>query len=455
MNINHKHFIKNSLSLTILVFVLVVSGCKSDKKNDAVSKSISKEIPLDSLLETLQKQTFKYFWDFEESQSGMARERSQDSAFNNQSKNIITTGGSGFGIATIAVGVERGWITREQAIERLDKILNFLESVDTFHGAFAHWYNTNTKLIQSFSDVDDGGDIVETALLVQGLLIARQYFSKDNHAETDIRKRITSIWEQVEWDWYTQGKDAITWHWSENHGFKIDLNVSGWNEALIVYVLAASSPTHGIDKDVYTNGWARNGKIRNGKTFYNYTLPLGEDYGGPLFLSQYSFIGLDPRGLKDDYVSNYFEQNKIHTLINYEYSKDNPKNYKGYGSNCWGLTASDNHLGYAAHHPNNDLGVITPSAALSAFPFTPKESEAALRYFFTDLNDTLWGPYGFYDAFSIHHDWVSNGYLAIDQGPIILMIENFRTQLLWNLFMNDTDVQKGLQKLDFSYNNGV
>ncbi len=403
------------------------------------------ELSDEELLDLVQEQTFNYFWDFAEPNSGMARERSQDDAYGGQSPNIVTTGGTGFGLASFPVAVERGWISQEEAITRLDKVLTFLESVPTYHGAFSHWYLGNTAETRPFSQLDDGGDLVETAFLIQGLLICREYFEDDN-----LDSRITEIWENVEWDWYTNAQNTLFWHWSPNYNFQLGLEIKGWNEALIVYVLAASSPTHSISKEVYTQGWASNGNIVTNRSHYGINMPLGPSYGGPLFFSHYSFIGLDPRNLQDEYA-NYWDQNTAHTLINYEYAVRNPKNFEGYGPNSWGLTASDSREGYAAHSPTNDLGVITPTAALSSFPYTPEKSMDALRYFYEDLHANLWGDLGFYDAFSEEYGWYADGYLAIDQGPIIAMIENHRTQLLWNLFMANEEVQNGLDKLGFTY----
>lgn len=405
----------------------------------------------DELLDLVQEQTFNYFWEFAEPNSGMARERSQDDAYGGEAPHIVTTGGTGFGLASFPAAVERDWITREEALDRLDRILDFLETVPTYHGVYSHWYYGNSGKTRPFSEYDNGGDLVETAFLIQGLLINRQYFSADDEIEESIRDRITGIWEAVEWSWYTRGENVLYWHWSPDFNFQKNLPIMGWNEALIVYVLAASSPTHPVSKEVYINGWASNGNIVTNRSRYGINLPLGPSYGGPLFFSHYSFIGLDPRNLEDQYA-NYWDQNTSHALINYYYAAQNPKNFEGYGENSWGLTASDSYQGYAAHSPTNDLGVITPTAALSSFPYTPEESMAALRHFYEDLHDDLWGKYGFYDAFSEEHDWVSEGYLAIDQGPIVAMIENYRTNLLWNLFMADGDVQKGLDKLSFIYN---
>ncbi|MCF8371370.1 MAG: beta-glucosidase [Bacteroidales bacterium] len=430
-----------------LAILMILSSCGSGNKTSApASVGPLEESPIptlstDELLDLVQEKTFRYFWDFAEPVSGWARERSQD-------LETLTSGGTGFGISCFPVAVNRGWISRDQAIQQLNKIMSFLENASSYHGAFAHWYD-NTGKTKNFSAQDNGGDIVETAFLIQGLLINRQYFSGDNEEEKNLRDRITTIWENVEWDWYTQGKKSLTWHWSAYQGFVINQPIGGWNEALIVYVLAAASPTHTIDKETYDNGWARNGAMKNNATYYGHILPLGEPMGGPLFLSQYSFIGIDPRELEDQYA-NYFDQNRAHSLINYEYCKANPKGYKGYSENCWGLTASDDINGYAAHSPTNDLGVITPTAALSAFPYTPEESTKALEHFYYTLHDKLWGPYGFYDAFSEHFNWTADGYLAIDQGPIVAMIENYRTQLLWSLFMSDQEIKNGLDKLGFT-----
>ncbi|MCM4159876.1 DUF3131 domain-containing protein [Antarcticibacterium flavum] len=435
--------------MVLMVFI----GCSNDDGPGYQEPYVpgtggEKEEPLadDELLELVQETTFKYFWDFAGTNSGLAKERSQADAYGGQGSNIVTIGGSGFGIAAFPVAVERGWISREQAVQRLDKVLDFLETVPTYHGAFSHWYLDNTAQTRPFSSMDDGGDLVETAFLMQGLLIARQYFSN----EPEIVDRITALWEAVEWDWYTKGENVLYWHWSPTYNFQMNLRIQGWNESLIVYVLAASSPTHPIEPQVYYQGWASNGNMVNNRQHYGINLPLGPAFGGPLFFAHYSFIGLDPRNLTDRYA-NYWEQNRSHTLIHYNYAIDNPKNFEGYGENSWGFTASDNYQGYSAHSPANDIGVITPTAALSSFPYTPEESMKALRYFYEELGNRLWGPYGFYDAFSEEEGWFANGYLAIDQGPIIAMIENHRTGLLWELFMQDEEVQEGLDKLEFTY----
>ena len=443
---------KKTILATCLIFIAIFSFSQvsAQKKNTETIKPelrIQKNLTDDQLLDLVQKQTFRYFWDFAHPISGMARERS-NVAFE-YGNEVVTTGGTGFGIMATIVASERKFITREQAAARTKKIVDFLWKADMFHGAFPHWLNGETGKTIRFSPKDDGADIVETSFLFQGLLTARQYYTADNATERDIRNKILWMWEGIEWNWFTQNQNVLYWHWSPNNGWSMNHQIRGYNECLMTYVLAASAPKYPIDKKVYDEGWAMSNTFFNGKKFNNITLPLGFDGGGPLFFSHYSYLGLDPRGLKDKYA-DYWEQNKNHTLINRAYCIENPKNYKGYGAKSWGLTASDSWQGYAAHSPAEDLGVITPTAALSAFPYTPEYSMQALRHFYEDMGDQLWTEYGFADAFSEQHNWVAKSHLAIDQGPIIVMIENYRTGLLWKLFMSSPDVQRGLTKLGFS-----
>jgi hypothetical protein len=395
----------------------------------------------DALLTLVQQQTFKYFWDFAHPACGMARER-------NTSGDVVTTGGSGFGLVAIIVGIERNFITRTQGIERLDKILSFLETADRFHGAWPHWIDGNTGHVIPFSTKDNGGDLVETSFLVQGLLTFRQYLNASNPDEAALIARINTLWESVEWDWYRKNNENVLyWHWSPNYSWEMNFPLYGYFEEQITYVLAAASPTHTIPKDVYTNGYGKNGAIVKNNTYYGYKLPL--ESPAPLFWVQYSYLGMDPH-FTDDYA-NYWKQNTNATLIDQAYCIANPKNYVGYSDECWGLTSSDDQLGYNAHSPSNDLGVITPTAALSSFPYTPDESMKALKFFYYKLGDRLWGEYGFYDAFNLTEGWTADSYLAIDQGPIIVMIENYRTGLLWDLFMSAPEVQTGSSKLGFIF----
>jgi hypothetical protein len=417
-------------------------------KNYQYSFTVQREpipqISDDSLLTLVQYRTFNYFWDYGHPVSGLARERTG-------SGNTVTSGGSGFGLMAILVGIERGLISREQGLERLTTIVSFLKNnADKFKGAFSHWLNGATGAAISFSTNDNGGDLVETAFMIQGLLTVYEYFKNDAPAAS-LCADIQELWRGVEWDWYRKGgENMLYWHWSPSKGWAMNMGIRGWNECLIAYVLAASSPTHTITKEVYDNGWAKNGKIVNGKSFYDIVLPLGGDRGGPLFFTHYSFLGLNPHKISDKYA-DYWKQNTAHAQINYRYCTANPRGFAGYGPNCWGLTASDIPGGYTASSPNNDNGTIAPTAALASMPYTPAESMNALRHFYYNLGYDIWGDYGFKDAFNQTRDnWVAAGYLAIDQGPIVVMIENYRTGMLWNLFMQNTDVQAGLSKLGFA-----
>lgn len=397
----------------------------------------------DELLTLVQRQTFRYFWDLGHPISGLARER-------NNSGETVTSGGSGFGIMALIVAVERGFVTRTEGLQRLQKIVGFLKNTaDRFHGAYSHWLNGTNGDVQPFSTKDNGADLVETSYLIAGLLCARQYFSGASADETTLRADINSIWQEVEWSWFRKsGENVLYWHWSPNYNWDMNLPVRGWNECLITYVLAASSPSHSIPKAVYDNGFARSGAMANGNTYLENMLPLGEPYGGPLFFAHYSFLGINPKDLTDAYA-NYWTQNRAHSLIHYNFCSSGSRWY-GYSQLNWGLTSSDDINGYKVHSPTNDNGVISPTAALSSFPYTPVESMKALRFFYYKLGDKIWGDYGFYDAFSLHEPWFATSTLAIDQGPIIVMIENHRTGLLWNLFMSCPEIKTGMTNLGFT-----
>jgi hypothetical protein len=408
----------------------------------------SKDIPDEALLDLVQRQTFRYFWEGAHPACGLARDRT--GLEHDPEDDLVGTGGSGFGVMAIIAAVERGWITRAEAVDRLALVLSFVERAPCYHGLFPHYMNGRTGAPIRFGRKDDGSDIVETSFLFQGLICARQYFDRDCAAEKSIRDRITWLWLDAEWNWHTRdGRHVLTWHWSPNNGFSLDHEIRGWNECLITYVLAAASPQFAIDPRVYHDGFAQSRTFLNRRRYYDIYLPLGPEFGGPLYFSHYSFCGLDPRGLKDGYAS-YFEQNVHHTLVNYEHCVRNPHGHKGFGPDCWGLTASDDPEGYAAHAPDNDNGVISPTAALSSFPYAPEQAMRALRYFYTVLGEKIWGRFGFTDAFSESQGWYAKSYLAIDQGPAVIMIENYRSALLWKLFMSDPDVKSALARLGFS-----
>jgi hypothetical protein len=442
-------FITAFFSLTS-IFVL----CKSQVKNVSPQETNS-TISDSALLDIVERQTFQYFWNGAEPTSGMARERyNEDNNYPQHDEMIVASGGSGFGVMAILAAIHRNFISRDSARIRLEKIVHFLETADRFHGAWPHWWNGETGKVKPFGKKDNGGDLVETSYLVQGLLCVRQFFRDGNQKERDLANRIDRLWKEVEYDWYRNGKNVLYWHWSPDYNWEMNFPVHGYNECLILYILGASSPAHGVPAEVYHEGWAENGKIIRSESYSRYELKLHHQddppHGGPLFWAHYSYLGLDPRGLKDRYA-DYWVENKNQTLINYQWCVDNPKKFKGYGPDSWGLTASYSINGYAAHAPDekNDLGVISPTAALSSIPYTPEQSTKAMRHWYINMKDQLWGSFGFYDAFSETANWYPREYLAIDQGPIVVMIENYRSGLFWDLFMSCPEIQNGLKKLGF------
>lgn len=398
-----------------------------------------------ALRDRVAQATAGYFTDWSHPSSGMARERSAG-AFGYDLEDTVTTGGTGFGILAQIVAAERGWRPRAEIADRLWRILGFLESCDSFRGVYPHFLSGSTGRVIAFTPGDVGGDLVETAFLMTGLLAAAEFFAEI----PGLGARIGALFDSVEWDAHLRGGTELMWHrhptqpWAANA-----LPIRGWNEAMPVFVLAAGSRTHPVPAAVYHQSWARTPTFRNGRPYGGITLPLGPDWGGPLFLSQYPFLIIDPRGLRDAYA-DYGEQARAHTLVNRAHCLANPHGWLGYGPDCWGLTASDDPAGYVAHSPTEDTGTITPTAALSSFPFAPGEAMAALRHFHDDLGDRIFGEAGFVDAFCPHRDWVAKSRLAIDQGPIVVGLENHRSGLLWRLGMARPEIRDGLTALGFA-----
>ncbi|MFH6994020.1 glucoamylase family protein [Flavobacterium sp. FlaQc-48] len=440
--------------LSLTFFSCSTTNVDKQKENASTEVKLSDE----QLLATVQKQTFKYFWDYAEPNSGLARERYHpDGNYPENDPHIVTTGGSGFGLMAIVSGISQGYITKQQGVERLNKIADFLGKADRFHGAWSHWIDGNTGKVKPFGTKDNGGDLVETSFLVAGMITVREYLKDGSETEKAVAHKYDALWKGVDWQWYTNNKNVLYWHWSPNYDWQMNFPLEGYNECLITYVMAASSPTHTIDPKVYHEGWARSGGIVSSKTKYNIPLILkhngAEEFGGPLFWAHYSYVGLDPNQLTDKYA-NYWNLNVNQTKINYEYCVENPQKVKGYGADYWGLTASysrnpDGSIGYNAHMPSNDQGVISPTAAISSIVYTPKESMAVIRNLYENHKKETWGEAGFYDALSLGNNWVAKRYLAIDQGPEVVMLENYRTGLLWKLFMNAPEVKQGLIKLGF------
>lgn len=440
-----------------VVALLAFSSCKNTVQTGSAVTEIS-QLSDKQLMDRVQRDALKYFWDYAEPNSLMGRERYHEDFYPKNDANVVTTGGSGFGLMTILVGIERGFIKRDEAVQRLTHIADFLAKADRHHGAWSHWLNGETGKTVSFGQRDNGGDIVETAFLTQGLLTVREYFKNGNSAEKALAQKVDNLWKGIEWSWYTKGGEKILyWHWSPTIGWEMNHPIKGYDETLITYILAASSPTHSIDAETYYQGFTRNNTYLTNNTKYG--LPLfikhngAEEYGGPMFWAHYSYLGLDPRGLSDRNIKNYYDLNRNHALVQYRYTLENPLKWKGYGENYWGFTASytrnkDGSVGYSAHNPKEDKGVVTPTAALSNFPYTPKESMKFLRFIYS--KPEFIGTAGPYDATSVHYDnWTTPRYLAIDQGTIAPMIENYRTGMLWNLFMNAPEIKAGLKKLDF------
>jgi exo beta-1,2-glucooligosaccharide sophorohydrolase (non-reducing end) len=405
----------------------------------------------DELLTMLQEACFRYYWEGAHPVSGTTLENVPGD------DRIVATGASGFGIMALVVGVDRGFITREQGLERLTKIVSFLERAPRYHGAWSHFMDGSTsKTLPVFDMFDDGGDLVETAFLMEGLLTARQYFNGSSGRERNLYARITHLWEAVEWDWYRRSSDsrAIYWHWSPDWLWYINHQITGFNECMMVYLLAIASPMHSVPADLYYSGWANQDQggrdYVNGHTYFGIKLDLGPGSGGPLFFTHYSYMGFDPRGIRDRFT-DHFANNRHIAEINLAYCIHNPGHYAGYGEDFWGLTASDGAEGYMPHEPTRamDDGTMTFTGALSSFPYTPEASMRMFKHVYRDLGDKVWGVYGPRDAINLSQDWVSPIYMGLNQAPITVMIENYRTGLIWKLFMSNPEIKPMLQKIGF------
>jgi hypothetical protein len=422
----------------------------------------TKTLTDDQLLTMVQEACFRYYWDGAENASGLSKENIPGRT------NMIAAGASGFGIMALIVGTERKFINRKQSVERFIKIVSFLEKAEKFHGAFSHFIDGPTAKVEPFFGMqDNGGDLVETSFLLQGLLAAKAYFNKDDGDEKTIREKITTIWQNTKWDWYRRYPDSkyLYWHWSPDKEWIINHRLTGWNETMVTYLLAIASPTHSVPAGLYYSGWANQDSTgqqyranwggttdgsmyTNGKTYFGVKLDVGVSNGGPLFFTHYSYLGYDPHLITDKYT-NYFTNNRRIALINYRYCLKNPGNYTGYSDSSWGLTASDGPFGYSASEPvagRND-GTIAPTGAVSSFPYTPVESMKALKNYYYNYGKFLWGEYGFRDAFNLSENWCSGIYMGLNQAPMVVMIENYRTGLIWKLFMSNTDIKNGLEKL--------
>jgi exo beta-1,2-glucooligosaccharide sophorohydrolase (non-reducing end) len=434
-----------------------------ESAQSAVVTAATREMSDDELLTMLQEAAFRYYWEASGTHSGMAHENIPGD------DRIVATGATGLAISALIAAVERKFITRDQGLERLETILSFLERVKRYHGAWSHYYNDETGATMSlFGMYDNGGDIIETSYMIQGLLTARGYFNGKAAREQALSKRITALWRAVEWDWYRDTPDSpyLYWHWSEQWGFQIHHPLIGFNETLSTYLLAIASPTHPVPASMYYSGWASqepraqsyregwsgspDGKLyANGQTYYGIKLDVGVSTGGPLFFTHYPFMAFDPRALRDRYTASYFENNRSIAQINRAYCIANPKKFEGYGPNAWGLTASFGFNGYSTPAPDqwNDEGTITLTGALASFPYTPEASMAAFKYFYRELGAELWGIYGPRDNYNPSQSWLAYHYMGLNQAPIVAMIENHRSGVLWRSFMSNPEIGAMLQKL--------
>ena len=415
----------------------------------------------DELLTMVQEAHFRYYWEVGHPEAGLAPEVLPGD------RNLLALGGSGFGVMALLVGAEREFVPREAVAERLLRIVRFLARADRFHGAWPHFLNGDTGRVNAFfGKYDNGGDLVETAFMIQGLLAARQYFDRHNAVEREIRSTITRLWREVEWNWYrkTPDSEVLYWHWSPEHAFHINHPLIGWNETMIVYLLAVASPTHAVPAELYHTGWAgtsdlhtwyRNGWGRtkegnryvNGNTYYGIELDVGVGVGGDLFFAHFSYMGFDPRGIRDRYT-NYFRNNRALALINHSYCVENPRGFEGYGPDTWGLSAGV-YIGGGRAQPRDDNGTINIMASLASMPYTPEESMAALKHYYRDLGAKVWGAYGFHDGFNETQNWFDEVYMALNQAPIAVMIENHRSGLVWEKFMANPEIGPALDAIGF------
>ena len=442
-----------------------LSSLGYDYSESPLSESVkvsTREMSDDELLVMVQEASFRYYWEGAEKNSGLALENIPGR------KNMVATGASGFGIMALIVGVERGFITRAEFINRMEKIVRFVENGDRFKGALSHFMDGPTGNVEAFfGKYDNGADLVETSFFMQGLLTAEQYLSKDNSKEKDLRDRISNIWKEVEWDWFKKNDDSpyLYWHWSPEHEWHINHKLIGWNETLITYFLAIASPTHGVAPKMYYSGWAsqdtiaqkyrsdwgltsKGSEYSNNTSYLGVPLEVGVGVGGPLFFTHYSFLGLDPGKMEDNYT-NYFENNKDIVEINYRYCCENPGDFEGYGKKTWGLTASDGPWGYKAREAKIEMddGTIAPTGAIASFPYTPEKSMDALKHFYREYGSFLWGEYGFRDAFNLSEDWTAEIFMGLNQAPMLVMIENYRSGLIWDLFMKNENVKQALEEI--------
>jgi hypothetical protein len=402
----------------------------------------------DEFLDYIQQTGFDYFWYEANPSNGLIRDRTRPGA-------ACSIAAVGFGLTAIGIGIDHGWITRAQGSERVARTLKtFVEKPQGpaaygtigYNGWFYHFLDMDTGV--RYTRFNTEVSSVDTALLLGGVLYAKQYFAGTNAQETTIRILAERIYDRLDWDWMARKSDVLSMGWHPETGF-LQATWNGYNEAMLLYCLGLAASNHPLPPSAWSR-WAGS---------YTWATNRSEPFitFGPLFGHQYSHCWIDFRNQADAYVGprcpSYFENSRRATLAQREYCIANPAGHLGYGSNIWGLTACDGPGGYSARGANpvqNDDGTIAPTAAGSSLPFTPEYSLPALRCFYDQFRTNLWTGYGFRDAFNLRANWWGPDVLGIDQGPMVIMIENYRSQSVWRTFMQNPEVQRGLRRAGFT-----
>ena len=459
---------KTCLNVLILAALLFVTGCDQPKQTFLKSNGrIDYILTADEeiMLDTIQQKTFLYFLNEHHPDWGIVKDRAASLA----PASIASTG---FAIPSFAIGAERGWITREEAARITLNMMNFfvnsLQSADTlasgYKGFFYHFLRMDTGFREWRCELSS----VDTGLLMMGILFARNYYDRNNEKENQIRLQASKLLGNIEWEFMMMPDtgdyaNQISMGWHPESGLH-HMGWSGYNEALFLYILAAGT---GLDnaKESYKS-WLSS---------YKWLTPyegLSHVAFPPLFGHQFPHCFIDFRGLTDEYMSDkgidYFENSRRATYVQRQYAIDNPHGWVGYDSLCWGITASDGpgesynfgdreFLAYAGRGTSGpdynyfDDGTIAPYGPLSSLPFAPEIVIPTIRSINERLGDRIWGRYGYYDSFNMTAQWVNDDFIGIDQGPMLIMIENFRTGLVWNYVMKDPVITEGLKKLGFKY----
>lgn len=443
------------------------------------ASSYSKGRPLPPLFDDIERRTFDYFWETTPADTGLAPDR-------HPARPFASVAAIGYALTAYPVGAERGWISRAQAAERTRTTLRFLRDLPSgpeaigkasYHGFYYHFLDMREgRRFGAWVELSS----VDTGLLLMGTLFAQSYYDRDDPVEAEIRMLADILYRRVEWDWMQPRPPAISMGWTPEKGF-ISHDWRGYNEAMLVYVLALGSPTHPVAPEAW-QAW----QVEYPRTWGTFE---GQTHLGfaPLFGHQYSHVWIDYRGIRDAFMRDkgldYFENSRRATLAQRAYAIANPMGWKGYDGNVWGLTASDGPLnthqaylgqsrefrGYSARGAaivdGFDDGTLAPTAALSSLPFAPEIVIPAAEAMHARYGADLYGRYGFIDAFnpSFEYDvplstgrivpgkgWFASDHLGIDQGPILAMIANHRNDLIWNTMKRNPYIRRGLERAGFT-----